>query len=239
VSDDPLVVAFSGGKDSTSMALRLAENGEEFRLLHTPTGNELPEMREHLERVVKMTGAQLIIPPGPSLDDLIHEQNCLPNWRMRWCTRMLKIEPCEEWLRTEMEADRYPTLAIGLRSDEPGRMGGRYPPEIGIRFPLREWHWGIEEVLAYCRERGVTIPRRTDCAVCFYQRLWEWYVLWMDYPEEWAQAVAYEDETGHTFRSPTKDNHPASLRDLGAKFAAGFVPRTRGPRKQMCRICAM
>lgn len=38
------VVAFSGGKDSTALALRLHELGEAFSLLFTPTGNELPDV---------------------------------------------------------------------------------------------------------------------------------------------------------------------------------------------------
>ena len=54
-SSGPLVVAFSGGKDSTALALRLAELGQEFSILNTPTGNEPPEVREHVERVIELT----------------------------------------------------------------------------------------------------------------------------------------------------------------------------------------
>jgi predicted PP-loop superfamily ATPase len=43
----PLVVAFSGGKDSTALALRLHELEEPFKLLFTPTGDELPELHAH------------------------------------------------------------------------------------------------------------------------------------------------------------------------------------------------
>ena len=40
-----LIIAFSGGKDSTAMVLRLSELGEDFKLLFTPTGDELPEQK--------------------------------------------------------------------------------------------------------------------------------------------------------------------------------------------------
>lgn len=42
------IMAFSGGKDSTAMAVLLAERGEDFELLFTPTGNELPELFSHI-----------------------------------------------------------------------------------------------------------------------------------------------------------------------------------------------
>lgn len=107
-----LVVAFSGGKDSTAMALRLHELGKPFRMIHTATGNELPEVREHVIRVAEETGADLIDLDAPTLEQLITEQQCLPSWRMRWCTRMIKIEPCAEWLRLNQNV----RLAVGLRS---------------------------------------------------------------------------------------------------------------------------
>jgi len=84
------VVAFSGGKDSTAMALRLAERGEDFKLLFTPTGNELPDLRIHLDRIVKMVDKPLITPPNYSLDHWIREYEALPNHRQRWCTRLIK-----------------------------------------------------------------------------------------------------------------------------------------------------
>lgn len=46
------VVALSGGKDSTAMALRLRELNPDIDYTYscTPTGNELPEMELSLER---------------------------------------------------------------------------------------------------------------------------------------------------------------------------------------------
>jgi len=52
------VIALSGGKDSTAMALRLAElhPEREFVRLITPTGNELPEL---LRKII--AGAELLM----------------------------------------------------------------------------------------------------------------------------------------------------------------------------------
>jgi hypothetical protein len=93
--------------------------------------------------------------------------------------------------------------------------------------------------LAYLDEHGVVIPKRTDCARCFFQRLIEWYELWRDYPEQYADAEAEEAERGHTYRSPGRDSQPAALSELRAKFESGFVPKDTRERGVMCRVCSL
>jgi len=226
-----LVVAFSGGKDSTALALRLQEQGEKFKLLFTRTGNELPPVREHINRIVEMTGAQLIEPAGPTLEDLILKYKALPNHRQRWCTRQIKVEPCAVWLK----AHPGTTLAVGLRADEPTRVG-LYGDFAKYRYPLREWDWDVEDVWGYLDYHNIPVPVRTDCAVCPFQRLGEWKQLLDEWPQEYAQGVEWEDITGHTFRSPSRDTWPAGLRELAAEFETGRPIRKRITR-QRCRVC--
>jgi len=232
VTTTSTIVAFSGGKDSTAMALRMAEIGEAFRLLYTATGNELPGVRQHIERVACETGADLIDLGAPTLEALIEEQQCLPNFRMRWCTRMIKIEPAAAWLRDRPGA----VLCVGLRADEEGRAGGTYDAEV--RYPLREWGWDEQKVLAYCVARGFSPPKRTDCALCFYQTIAEWHDLWLEHPGIYAQGEAWEAMVGHTLRSPGRDTWPAALVDLRAEFEKGRIPRRR-QRRTMCRVCSL
>lgn len=234
------VVALSGGKDSTAMALRLAEvEPRDYQFVCTPTGDEPPAMFAHWKRLGELLGKPILpINFRNSLDGLIREQHALPNWRQRWCTRMMKIEPYAAWLRQQAPAVSY----VGLRADEPLREGGDYAavPGIEMRYPLREWGWGLPEVLGYLDERGVAIPKRTDCRKCFFQRLIEWYELWRDDPEGWADAVALETFTGHTFRSPGRDTWPASLADLAKEFASGRIPkdtRVDALAGMQCRVC--
>jgi len=227
-----MLVAFSGGKDSTAMVLQLAKLGEDFRMIWTPTGNELPDLMRHIRHVEQIVGRQVEAVPAPTLAELIDEQQCLPSWRMRWCTRMIKVEPCAEYLRQHPDE----TLCVGLRADEPGRVGGTYEGAKEIQYPLREWGWGLAEVLRCCEQAGVAIPTRTDCAVCFFQTLHEWWLLWKHHPEAYAQGEAWEEQIGHTFRSPSRDTQPAALRDLRAKFEAGYTPKAR-QRKVSCRVC--
>lgn len=228
------IVAFSGGKDSTALALKLSELGADIRLIFTPTGNELPGVIEHIERVATMTGSELIIPDCPTLAELIEEQDCLPSWRMRWCTRMIKIEPCLEWFQKN-PGNR---LAVGLRADEQGRKGGTYDDLCNLVYPLREWGWALGDVVEYLERKEICIPRRTDCAVCFYQTLYELHILFRDHQEHYKQGEAWEAQTGHSFRSPTKDKWPGKMCELRPLFEQGWIPTTRN-RGDSCRVCSM
>lgn len=234
-------VAFSGGDDSTAMALRMAELGEEFVLLFTPAGNEPPELFEHVEQVAAMTGKELIQPPNQPLTFWIDFHQALPNHRMRWCTRQIKIQPCIDWLKTHQGT----TLCVGLRADEDARVG-LYGDYAAYRYPLREWGWKDADVHAYNRAQGVTVPRRTNCMLCYGQRLGEWWHLWRDRPDEWAKGEVYEAQTGHTFRSPDRDTWPAALAELRERFERGDVPRDVELNMNLfddapkpCRVCTL
>lgn len=239
-----LVVAFSGGKDSTAMAYGMAERGESFSLLFTPTGNELPEVREHIECTASALRVSLIEPPNRPLEEWISFYKALPNNRQRWCTRQIKIQPCIAYLKTHPGT----VLCVGLRADEHERVG-LYGEYATYRHPLREWGWGMREVWGYLDRRGISVPKRTDCSLCYDQRLIEWYELWRDHPEAYAKGEALEAATGHTFRSPSRDTWPASLSELRVEFVRGRKPaETRSTRRQLtlltddlqptrCRVC--
>jgi hypothetical protein len=232
------IVALSGGKDSTAMALRLAEvEPRDYIYVCTPTANEPDAMFKHWLDLGIRLGKPIVPIMKSSLVQLIADQNALPNWRQRWCTRKLKIEPYAEWLSHQGVCTSY----VGLRADEPEREGGDYLdiPGVVMDFPLRRWGWGLKQVLEYLKSHNQTIPKRTDCKLCFYQRLIEWYELWRDDPVGWQEGIAQEELTGHTFRSPSRDSWPASMRELGDMFAAGKVPRdTREPLSELkCRVC--
>lgn len=237
------VVAVSGGKDSTAMALALAEKEpRDYTYLITPTGNELPEMQEHWQRLECDLGKPLTRVTPHTLEGLIQVQNALPSNRMRWCTRMLKIEPCLNWLRSHQPAVLY----VGLRADEEERRG-IYSEDVECRFPLREWGWSEADVWDFLWKRNITIPWRTDCAWCYGQRLSQWRRLWQQYPKLYAEAEAYEQKIGHTFRNPKRDAWPTGLADLREEFERGKMPRGADDQMDLfeeqehgvCRLCSL
>lgn len=232
--------AISGGKDSVAMALLLKETQPDvnFEWVCTPTGNESPEWFAHMRRLRDIIGPIKPI-PAPLLTGLMEKYHAIPNWRQRWCTRQIKIEPFAAYLMTIAPAKFY----IGLRADEEAREGGDYRDVPGVEqvFPLRDYDMSISDVYEFLEQRQIRIPRRTDCMWCFFQRLIEWHELWRDNPESYAEAEGWEVLTGHTWRSPGRDTQPTSLADLRAKFEAGYVPKdTRDKMSEMqCRVCRL
>ena len=243
------LIGLSGGKDSTCLALLLMERRPDvpFTFACTPTGNELPEMIAHWRRLAE------IVAPAPmlfiqakqagqpiTLESLIDGFGALPNHRMRWCTRKLKIEPWAAFMRGLMTAGPVRSY-IGLRADEEERRG-MFGDDLDVVFPLREYGFGLPEVLAYLDRAGVCIPRRTDCAWCYEQSLVEWKVLAEQHPEIYATGIEIEERHGATFRSPSRDTWPADLRSLRVAFASDR--KLRGEEKyrrgiDACRVCRL
>lgn len=237
------IIALSGGKDSTALALRWRELNPDTEPIHvcTPTGNESPEMLDWWLKLGAMLGTQIKPVMEASLVGLIEKYNALPNFRQRWCTREIKIEPYRRFLQRVAPCHSL----VGLRADEEGRAGGAYDDIDGVtmRFPLREWGWGIRDVSAYLVSRGVQIPARTDCEWCYHQRLIEWWRLWRFRRESWEAAKLKEAITGHTFRSPGRDTWPSSLMEMEKRFEAGEIPKERSAKRVSmesgsCSVCS-
>lgn len=208
----------------------------DFEYICTPTGNELPELFVHLDALEVRLGKPIKrLGIGKSLHDLIHEMKMLPNFRARWCTRMLKIEPTIEYMQTLPPGSK---LYVGLRADEETREG-IYGEDVESIFPFKEWGWDEAAVWRFLAEKGVAVPRRTDCADCYHQRIIEWRNYWRDYPDMYERSAQIEEQYGHTFRSPGRDTWPTALRDLAKEFASGRKIRGEGKQGNICRVCSL
>ena len=230
------VVGLSGGKDSTALALRLAEvEPREYEYICNETGNELPEMQAHWARLEDMLGRPIVrVRYKTDLTGAIRQMHMLPSVFGRWCTRVLKIEPTIEYMTALPSGS---VLYVGLRADEEERKG-LFGEDITVRFPMREWNWKEADVWRYLDQRGVCIPKRTDCAWCPYQRLGEWRDLYQQHPALYAEGVAMETEVGATFRSPGRDTWPAGLAELAREFDNGR-PLRQYKRNPSCRVCSL
>ena len=76
------IVALSGGKDSTAMAIELAEHepSDDYQFCITPTKRELPAMDAHWAKLERLLGKPLVRIPAPSLVELIVKFKTRNTW---------------------------------------------------------------------------------------------------------------------------------------------------------------
>ena len=167
-------VAFSGGKDSTALALLYPDATPVF----TDTKWEHQPVYDHIAKFERVTGRRVVRIvnedwPG-GLPQYIQHAKFFPNHGARYCTRMFKIEPMNEYLADKLPAE----LLIGLRADEPEEARPGNLSEIDgltIRYPMRERGINLADVLRICLENDL-LPRypaymaRGGCIGCYYKR---------------------------------------------------------------------
>lgn len=222
-------VAFSGGPDSTALALLLPDAVPVF----TDTAWEFPETYAHIDRFEQMTGREVVRITHPDHPDglpgYIRSRRFLPSHGARFCTRIFKIEAMNRWLGERLPA----RIAIGLRADEPAdvRVGNMTDvPGLAFWYPLRERGMTRSDVLRICMAHDL-LPRkpvymaRGGCIGCFYKRRSEVQAMIDLVPDvvDQLQAIeeAVQDERGRFFHM--FPNAGASIAEIRAQ-ARMFSP---------------
>lgn len=227
------VVGLSGGKDSTALLIYMMSKGIDVVPVFTDTGAELPETYTYLDKIERVTGVQIVRLMPRSFDDWLAQfGGFLPSARARWCTRELKIRPMEAWLQAHLPA----TVYIGIRADEPERVGNTGTPGVIYRYPFREDGIVKADVLRMLDESGLGLPSyyewrsRSGCYFCPFQRIGEWRELYYRYPELYWQAAKYEKD-GFTWRQG------ASLHELAERFRHRQTSLFDDIDEEACWIC--
>lgn len=183
------ILSFSGGKDSTALALHLVNNypdiAERLEVVFCDTGTELPETYDYIRRFQAITGLDVKFINAlqynrHSVDDKRNRNafdltlaelygNFLPRPSMRWCTRELKIKPLEAYVGGD-RAYSY----IGIRVEEkrdgyqqraqPAKPGGKpvvisEQPNILPVYPFKEDNLDLYDVKTILDDSGLGLPR--------------------------------------------------------------------------------
>ena len=194
------VCGISGGKDSSALAVYLGKVRPDLDIEYffCDTGAELPETYEYLTRLETVLGKPIARLNAERGFDHWFEvyRGMLPSPQVRWCTRMMKIAPLEEWI-----GDEATTSYVAIRADEASRKGYvSTKPNITSVFPFVEEGVDHEGVLRILDEAGIGLPSyyewrtRSGCYFCFYQRKAEWVGLAERHPDLFERAVAIENK---------------------------------------------
>jgi len=144
------------GKDSLWTAIVQTRRAPDlpYELMFNPTGAETPEVDEWLNKASAFLGLP-IHRVGGDLEEIIGEQGILPSMRARYCTRLAKIYPMEDWI-----GDDPAIVYYGIRADE-NRTGYIQNKKTNIvpAYPLVEEGHGISEVYGGLDTLGLLPPQ--------------------------------------------------------------------------------
>lgn len=192
------ILSLSGGKDSAALAVYMRGSVEGMEYIFHDTGKELPETYEYLDRLEAYLGVKIVRTTfGTTFDDLLRRYGgMLPSNNRRWCTKMMKLKPFEDYVGSD-SCINY----IAIRADE-DRVGYiSHKPNITAVFPFRDKKKAIAypDVVQILKESGIGLPHfmewgrsRSGCYFCFYQQKIEWVRLKQKHPDYYEMAKAYE-----------------------------------------------
>lgn len=200
-------IAFSGGVESTTMALLF---GHKAQCVFTDTGAEHKLMYERLDDVEKklkaIHGEQFNVLrikakptegiPADNLTDYIRHAGIFPNQLMRFCTRLYKIVPYNNFLK-----DKTPcSLMVGLNADEIDKREGNHGLEgVTVEYPLVDLGLDREKCkkMLEAYDLQPKLPpymRRGGCKYCPYKSRKEYAAMVHLAPDEMEEIARLEEE---------------------------------------------
>ena len=197
------VLGLSGGKDSSALAVYMADNYPDLDIEYffTDTGEELEEVNEYLNDLEGYLGKTINrLDPRRDFEFYLKQyNNFLPSAQNRWCTVQLKLAPFEKWVEQEFLDKGYTVYSyVAIRSDESYREGLKSKKAIDTILPFRENHIDNEGVFEILENAGLGLPKyyewrsRSGCTFCFFQRKIEWVGLLERHPEDFKKAKSME-----------------------------------------------
>lgn len=209
------IVSFSGGKDSTAMLLLMIEKGWQIdEIIFCDTGMEFPAMYKHIERVKNYIGREIkVVKSEKSFEYYMFDHVRVkgsrigkkgygwPDFRNRWCTSRLKIEPFINFLKRYDKVTEYHGIALDEIHRTENNKGRN------IRYPLIELQMTEKDALNYCYSKGFNWDglykkfHRVSCWCCPLQSISELRQLYTYFPELWKKLKKMDERAWNQFRS--------------------------------------
>ena len=190
------ILSLSGGKDSAALAVYMRDRVPEMEYIFHDTNKELPETYQYLDMLEAVLGKKITRTTSEQSFEhwfKVYGQ-MIPSNHRRWCTRMLKLKPFEQYVGDD------PVLNyVGIRADEDRQGYISHKPNITPVYPFIEAGLVRRDIIRILEESGLGLPKYTEwgrtrsgCFFCFYQQKIEWVRLKEKYPDLFEQAKQYE-----------------------------------------------
>jgi len=187
-----MILSYGAGVNSTALAILLVNEGWRGSIVFADTGAEWPDtycfmdyfqtewLKSRRLEIVRLKGKPWQTrADGIGLIEYCEQAKIIPLAAIRWCTAEWKVEALQRW------ADGRDYM-IGIAAEENHRQPDMVRPLVD---------WGIDR--DGCREvieaESLSVPRKSGCYICPFQRDSQWRELWERYPELFDRAMMLEE----------------------------------------------
>ena len=193
-------ISFSGGVESTTMCILY---GKGATAIWCDTGAEHEEMYKRIDEVESVLidlheGDFKLIrvwnEKHKGLEEYAKEAKYMPSGQARYCTRMFKIEPIDDFLSQQGECE----LMIGFNLDEEGRTGNlEMKSNVNYTYPLINDGLTRQDCEDILHNHGLhpefpVYMLRGGCRMCFFKSEKEYKALYHLNRNEFEQMIDFE-----------------------------------------------
>ncbi len=195
-------ISFSGGIESSAMCVLFgggadaifSDTGWEHKNIYDRIGlveQRISELHGRDFKVIKVKNHN-----DGTLLEYIKKSKFYPSPIARYCTRMFKIEPIDNFLNQFSEVE----IMIGLNSDETDRTGNHgLGLNVKYSYPLIDNNISRSACIDILKKADLlpNFPpymQRGGCVGCFYKSKKEYYAMALLSPDEFNQVVSIEKD---------------------------------------------
>lgn len=197
----PVVVSYSGGKDSLVALHLVLKAGIEPTLLFNDTNLELPETIENVREVSEIYGLKLITADANNKFWEAVEIFGPPGKDYRWCCKVVKLVPISRAYKSNFQEGVL--SVVGQRAFESidrsysgSVWRNRWLPNVLSMSPIQEWDQ--ISVWSYIHINKLPVNplyfngfERLGCYLCPAANVAEYYEIRKKYPELWCRWEAF------------------------------------------------
>ena len=197
-------ISFSGGVESRTMAILY---GNKADAIFSDTGSEHDELYKQLEdveakirafhgndfKIIKVKNSQYA-----SLEAYIREYKFFPSFQSRFCTRLFKIEPIDNYLKQFKEEGVE--LMIGLNAEEGDKRTGNHGLLKHVKYSYPLYEDDISRTMCKTILTAANIlpefpvyMQRGGCKFCYYKSKKEYAAMALMNKKEFNEVVDLEE----------------------------------------------
>jgi 3'-phosphoadenosine 5'-phosphosulfate sulfotransferase (PAPS reductase)/FAD synthetase len=202
------------------MTKRLIDEGGVYLVTFQNTGKEMPQTLEFINECDKRWNLNIVWleydrlekfrvvdyatasrDGGPFTELIEKNKGYLPSQAQRYCTRVLKIETLQKYLKS-LGVTEY-TSFNGIRYDEPRRWAKINATDLDIELPLVKWKTTKADVLSWWEQQPFDLMVNEpygNCDGCFLKGKGKLSIIAKEKPELFDWWIKHETESGNTFK---------------------------------------